>query len=973
MQQSEVHGMAWRPRTSRRAALTAALGLVAGTLVAVAAPAVAHQPPKPGPVNTLPSAVPAKNTPSVDNGETDSIAQNGNTMIIGGTFTSVNSQTRNHVAAFDRTTGALSTSFAPNVNGNVNSVLPGPTANTVYIGGAFTQVNGQAAQFVAELDLTTGNLVSTFKPPTFNFGYINDLVVRGNRLYLAGTFTKVGGKAHGGLASLNATTGALDPFMNIQLTGHHNDSGSGAQGWIGPWDFDVTPDGATMVAIGDFKYANGLLRDQVVMIDLTGATAAIDPWATSRYSPYCFNWAFDAYVRGVSFSPDGSYFVVNATGGGNKNTLCDATSRFETQPTNTDAQPTWVDETGGDTVWAVQVTNTAVYIGGHNRWNNNPNGADHALPGAVPRPGVAALDPVSGRPFAWNPGRNPLGKAVFSILATDDGLWYGSDTIWVGNYKYKRPRIAFFPYAGGYSPASTSTTSLPATAWLGSPSGSNNNLTSVNFDGTTASASSANSQGIDFSNWHGAFMVGNQVFYGYSDGFLYSRTFDGTTFGPAVKIDPYDDPAWDNVDSHDGTTFQGAVPTLYSKMTKVTGMFFNGGKMYYTLAGDPNLYSKWFSPDSGIMDERTFTSTSSVNFANADGMFVDGGFLYYASTDGFLRKVAFTNGVVSGAPVAVSGPGLPGNVNWSNRAMFLAATPKQNQAPTAAFDPTCTGLYCSFDAGASNDPDGSIVNYAWTFGDGGTASGTSTTASHTYANGNTYTVTLTVTDNQGATDSVSHDVTVSVPTSNIGYVGGAAAPGGNVKTKTVTIPPSATVGNTALLFWTSNTADSWSGPTGVTGWTTVGTYTNSTLVTTVYSKTLAASDPGSQVSFSSSGYHHAALEVAVYSGVSQTNPVGPFAQALDTNSASHTTPAAQSGAGDWVVSFWADRSTATRTYTLPSGVVSRASSTDSGTLTDQAEVADSGAPVAGPAGNLTATTDAATNRSIAWTLILNNQ
>ena len=73
----------------------------------------AHQPPKPGPANTLPSAVPAKNTPSVDNGETDSIAQNGNTMIIGGTFTSVNSQTRNHVAAFDRTTGALSTSFAP--------------------------------------------------------------------------------------------------------------------------------------------------------------------------------------------------------------------------------------------------------------------------------------------------------------------------------------------------------------------------------------------------------------------------------------------------------------------------------------------------------------------------------------------------------------------------------------------------------------------------------------------------------------------------------------------------------------------------------------------------------------------------------------------------------------------------------------------------------------------------------------------
>ena len=63
--------------------------------------------------------------------------------------------------------------------------------------------------------------------------------------------------------------------------------------------------------------------------------------------------------------------VVNATGGGNQGTACDATSRFETDPTNANANPTWIDQTGGDTVWATTVTNTAVYIGGHNRWNNN--------------------------------------------------------------------------------------------------------------------------------------------------------------------------------------------------------------------------------------------------------------------------------------------------------------------------------------------------------------------------------------------------------------------------------------------------------------------------------------------------------------------------------------------------------------------------------------------------------------------------
>src|SRR5206468_487661 len=48
----------------------------------------------------------------------------------------------------------------------------------------------------------------------------------------------------------------------------------------------------------------------------------------------------------------------------------------------------------------------------------------------------------------------------------------------------------------------------------------------------------------------------------------------------------------------------------------------------------------------------------------------------------------------------------------------------------------------------SSDPDGSIASYAWTFGDGATS--TAQNPSHTYAAGGTYTVTLTVTDNQGA-------------------------------------------------------------------------------------------------------------------------------------------------------------------------------------------------------------------------------
>ena len=72
-----------------------------------------------------------------------------------------------------------------------------------------------------------------------------------------------------------------------------------------------------------------------------------------------------------------------------------------------------------------------------------------------------------------------------------------------------------------------------------------------------------------------------------------------------------------------------------------------------------------------------------------------------------------------------------------------------NNPPTANFTSSCTNLVCSFNGSSSGDSDGTVVGYAWTFGDGGTATGA--TPQHTYAAGGSYPVTLTVTDNGGAT------------------------------------------------------------------------------------------------------------------------------------------------------------------------------------------------------------------------------
>jgi bacillopeptidase F (M6 metalloprotease family) len=64
----------------------------------------------------------------------------------------------------------------------------------------------------------------------------------------------------------------------------------------------------------------------------------------------------------------------------------------------------------------------------------------------------------------------------------------------------------------------------------------------------------------------------------------------------------------------------------------------------------------------------------------------------------------------------------------------------------------------SFDGSQSHDADGSIVSYEWDFGDGTTSS--DALVSHSFSKSGTYTVTLTVTDNDGLTGTITHTITV---------------------------------------------------------------------------------------------------------------------------------------------------------------------------------------------------------------------
>lgn len=92
-----------------------------------------------------------------------------------------------------------------------------------------------------------------------------------------------------------------------------------------------------------------------------------------------------------------------------------------------------------------------------------------------------------------------------------------------------------------------------------------------------------------------------------------------------------------------------------------------------------------------------------------------------------------------------------------------------NAAPVAAFTATPISgrapLLVSFDASGSRDTDGTIASYVWTFGDTGT--GTGVTPQHTYNTGGTFTATLTVTDNEGATGTLSRVITVAPPVGSV--------------------------------------------------------------------------------------------------------------------------------------------------------------------------------------------------------------
>ena len=814
---------------SRGRTLITSLLVTATVAAAAGLPALPASAASPGVTDggVVANAVPAGFTPNIIDGAVESMVQVGGLMVVGGSFTQVSpttgagagtTVTRNYLFAFDAATGALDTSFVPSVDGEVDAIVPSADGTGVYVGGLFTTAGGVPTR-LAEFKLSDGSRVSTFNP-SLN-GPITALAMVGSRLFIGGNFTSVRSVEHEGLASVNPTNGAIDPYLTVNLTGNHNYGrvAGAAQARVGATDIAVSPDGTRMIVDGNFINAadtvnpTGYARDQIASIILGPTQATVDPnWNTDAFTNACYANAYDSYVRHVAWSPDGSYFVVAATGGYYSGSFqdCDAASRFNASATGQSVTPAWVDYTGTDSIYSVAVTSDAVYIGGHYRWLNNPYGQDNPQKGAVPRPGLAALNPANGVPLSWNPGRHPRGHGAEEIYATPAGIWVGSDTDWIGNYLYKRMKLAFFPFAGG-TPAAGSATGDPRTVLVAGANGANT-FTANSFNPATgagaAPSQTSNGGSIDWSTVQGAFLLNGRIWFGQGGKFYY-MTWDGaTTFGTPQLVDPYDDPYWDvvvNGSPPTGTTYQGSIVDFYAELPNVTGMFYANGSIYYTLSGNSNLFSRSFSPDTaassvtgqvtgGVISPQQITvapAGGSVDFSNAGGMFIANGSLWYATrSDGALHQVAW-NGTTYSGPSTVD---TAATGNWAGNAVFVSpVAPAGSLPPAAGFAASCPSLACSFDASASTAPGSSITSYAWDFGDG--TFGTGVTASHTFRAAGNYTVKLTITSATGATAVTTRTVTARAVT---------PAP-----TLTVTqSAPLIIVGQPETIRWTSTNATS---------------------------------------------------------------------------------------------------------------------------------------------------------------------
>src|SRR5690625_8005846 len=138
----------------------------------------------------------------------------GDVVYVGGNFSharpagaspGTNQSPRSNVMSYRLSTGVMS-SWNPTVNGQVRVVTASPDGSRIYIGGSFTQVDGQPRSRIAAFDTATGALAQDFRPNVTST--VRGIAVTEHAVYVGGSFVSVGGQPRQNLAASNPSNGA---------------------------------------------------------------------------------------------------------------------------------------------------------------------------------------------------------------------------------------------------------------------------------------------------------------------------------------------------------------------------------------------------------------------------------------------------------------------------------------------------------------------------------------------------------------------------------------------------------------------------------------------------------------------------------------------------------------------------------------------------------------------------------------------